>query len=144
MANNFKKVIDRLMWAQVAPTPNAHAAAGCLTSDLRSDRSRNPFVYQLVSNTVLNRYNIVTKSWSFVQSPALAGTFGVGGAMVIEGTNDGTNWVVLKDEAGSELRFTTAGLAYVASPTKFTRPRVASGDGTTSLTATMLLRGGAA
>jgi hypothetical protein len=81
MANNFKKVIDRLMWVQVAPAPNAHAAAGCLTSDLRSDRSRNPFVYQLVSNTVLNRFNIVTKSWSFVQSPALAGTFGVGAAM---------------------------------------------------------------
>ena len=27
MANNFKKVIDRLMWAQVAPGPNASAAA---------------------------------------------------------------------------------------------------------------------
>lgn len=81
MANTFKKVIDRLMWAQVAPAPNAHAAAACLASDLRSDVSRNPFVYQLVSNTVLNRYNIVTKGWSFVQSPALAGTFGAGAAM---------------------------------------------------------------
>jgi hypothetical protein len=49
-----------------------------LTSDLRSDVSRNPFVYQLVSNTVLNRFNIVTKGWNLVQSPALAGTFGVG------------------------------------------------------------------
>ncbi len=78
MANTFKKVIDRLMWAQVAPTPNASAAATSLTSDLRSDVSRNPFVYQLVSNTVLNRYNIVTKGWALVQSPALAGTFGVG------------------------------------------------------------------
>lgn len=81
MANNFKKVIDRLMWVQVAPTPNAHAAAGCLAADLRDDVSRNPFVYQLVSNTVLNRYNIVTKSWAFVQSPALAGTYGAGAAM---------------------------------------------------------------
>jgi hypothetical protein len=81
MPNNFKKVIDRLMWAQVAPAPNAHAAAACLASDLRSDLSRNPFVYQLVSNTVLNRFNIVTKGWNFVQSPALAGTFGVGAAM---------------------------------------------------------------
>ena len=80
MANTFKKVIDRLMWAQVAPAPNAHAAAGVLASDLRSDVSRNPFVYQLVNATVLNRFNIVTKGWSFVQSPALAGTFGVGAA----------------------------------------------------------------
>lgn len=81
MANVFKKVIDRLMWAQVAPAPNAHGAGVCVTSDLRSDVSRNPFVYQLVSTAVLNRYNIVTKAWNFIQSPALAGTFGAGAAM---------------------------------------------------------------
>lgn len=81
MANTFKKVIDRLEWVQTAPAPNAHAAAGCLCSDLRSDVSRNPFVYQLVSNTALNRFNIVTKAWGAVGSPALAGTFGAGAAM---------------------------------------------------------------
>jgi len=81
MANTFKKVIDRLMWAQVAPAPNASAAGTSVASDLRSGLSRNPFVYNLISATVLNRYNIVTKAWAFVQSPALAGTFGVGSAM---------------------------------------------------------------
>ncbi len=81
MANTFKKVIDRLMWAQVAPSFNGHSAGSNLVSDLRSDVSRNPFVYQLSSATILNRYNIVTKAWSFVQSPALAGTFGVGSAL---------------------------------------------------------------
>lgn len=78
MANTFKKVIDRLMWVQISPAPNAHAAGGSMCSDQRSDVSRNPFAYQLASATVLNRYNIVTKAWSFVQSPALAGTFGAG------------------------------------------------------------------
>jgi len=78
MPNTFKKVIDRLFWTQVAPLPNTHAAGTCLASDIRSDISRNPFVYQLASNTVLNRYNIVSKASSFVTSPALAGTFGVG------------------------------------------------------------------
>jgi hypothetical protein len=81
MANTFKKVIDRLVWVQVAPTPNASAAATSMCSDLRSDISRNPFVYQLVSNTVLNRFNIVSKGWAATTSPALAGTFGVGSAM---------------------------------------------------------------
>ena len=81
MANTFKKVIDRLMWAQVAPAPNASAAGTSVASDLRSGLSRNPFVYNLISATVLNRYNIVTKAWAFVQSPALAGTFAVGSAM---------------------------------------------------------------
>jgi hypothetical protein len=81
MANIFKKVIDRMMWDQVAPAPNAHAAGACLASDLRSDVSRNPFVYQLVSATVLNRFNFITKAWNFVQSPGLtAGTFGIGAA----------------------------------------------------------------
>jgi hypothetical protein len=77
MANTFKKVIDRLMWAQVAPSPNASAAATSISSDLRSGISRNPFVYNLVSATVLNRFNIVSKGWNFIQSPALAGTLGV-------------------------------------------------------------------
>lgn len=80
MANTFKKVIDRLMWIQVPAAPNAHAAATSMTSDLRNDTSRNPFAYELISNTVLNRYNIVTKGWSLVVSPALAGTFGAGSA----------------------------------------------------------------
>jgi hypothetical protein len=81
MANVFKKVIDRLMWVQVTPLPNAHAAAAAVCSDLRSDLSRNPFVYQLVSAAILNRYNIVTKASSFVINPLLGGTFGAGAAM---------------------------------------------------------------
>lgn len=82
MPNNFKKVIDRQMWVQVPPTPNAHAAGQGMACDLRNTVDRNPFVYQLISNTVLNRYNIITKSWNFVVSPALAGTFGAGAGCV--------------------------------------------------------------
>lgn len=82
MANTFKKVVDMLVWRQVPPAPNAHAAATSMCSDLRSDISRNPFVYQLINNTVLNRYNIVSKGWAATTSPALAGTFGAGSAMV--------------------------------------------------------------
>ena len=81
MANLFKKVIDRMEWVQVAGAPNAHAAGACMCADMRNDLSRNPFVSTLVSATVLNRYNIVTKTSALVQSPALAGTFGVGAAI---------------------------------------------------------------
>ena len=80
MANTFKKVIDRLVWAQVSPMPNAHAAAVSVCSDLRNDISRNPFVYQLVSNAILNRYNIITKGSAFAVNPGLGGTFGAGSA----------------------------------------------------------------
>lgn len=82
MANNFKKVLDRQMWVQVAPSPNAHAAGGSLASDLRNDISRNPFVYQLVNATTLNRYNSITKGWQSLGSPGLGGTFGAGAGIV--------------------------------------------------------------
>lgn len=79
MANTFIKVIDRAEWVQVSPSPNAHAAAGSLCADMRSDISRNPFVYQLVSAAVLNRFNIITKAWQgTVVNPNLGGTFGAG------------------------------------------------------------------
>ena len=78
MANTFKKVIDQLVWRQVNPSPNAHVAASSMASDLRSTLLRNPFTYNLLSATILNRYNIITKAWQPMASPALAGTFGVG------------------------------------------------------------------
>ena len=82
MANNFKSVIDRHKWVQVAPLPTVHAAGGSLCCDLRNDASRMTAVYQLASATVLNRFNIVHKSSMFVQSPALAGTFGAGAGCI--------------------------------------------------------------
>jgi len=82
MSNNFKKVIDRQMWVQVAPSPNAHAAGGGTTADLRNDISRNPFVYQLISASVLNRFNIIQKAWQLAVNPGLGGTFGAGATCV--------------------------------------------------------------
>ncbi|MFN8994035.1 MAG: hypothetical protein ACK5X3_10305, partial [Pseudomonadota bacterium] len=78
MANTFKKVIDAQIWRQVNPSPNAHVAASSMASDLRSKLLRNPFTYNLLSAAILNRYNIITKAWQPMASPALAGTFGAG------------------------------------------------------------------
>jgi hypothetical protein len=79
VANTFKKVIDRMMWAQVTPSPNASVAGSSMCADMRNDTSRNPFAYNLISNTVLNRYNIVTKAWQLVTAtPLTAGSFGAG------------------------------------------------------------------
>lgn len=79
--NNFKKGIDRQMWVPVAPAPNAHAAGGSLAVDLRNDLSRNPFIYQLASATVLNRYNIITKGWNFIGTPGIS-AFAAGAGIV--------------------------------------------------------------
>lgn len=78
----FKKGINRMMWFQNQPAPNAHAAGMGMATDLRNDVSRNPFVYQLVSASVLNRYNGITKAWQGAVNPGLGGTFGAGAGCV--------------------------------------------------------------
>lgn len=82
MANNFKKVLDRQKWVQIAPAPNAHAAGVSMATDLRNNVSRYPFLFQLASAAILNRYNIITKGWNFIVSPALGGTFGAGAGCI--------------------------------------------------------------
>lgn len=72
MANTFKKVIDRLIWAQVAPSPNAHGSGASMCCDMRSDISRHPFVQNLISATVLNRFNVVTKAWQLGVNPGVS------------------------------------------------------------------------
>ncbi len=78
MPNNFVKWLDAQLWRPIRDVPNAHAAGGSWCSDKRSDVSRMPFLYQLVSATVLNRWNIVTKGAWLAVNPALWGTFGAG------------------------------------------------------------------
>lgn len=79
MPNLFKRVIDRMIWAQVAPVPNAHAAGSCIASDLRNDVSRHPYAFQLISNAILNRYNIISKGSQVISTtPFTAGTFAAG------------------------------------------------------------------
>jgi len=61
------------------------------------------------------------------------GTFGTGGSIRMEGSNDGTNWVPLTATA-----LTAAG-EFVLAPAehpKFIRPNVTAGDGTTAITVT--------
>ena len=81
MANTFKKGLDALSWRQVFPAPNAHAAATAMCADMRSDISRNPFVYNLISTTVLNRYNVVTKGWQLAVASFGAAAVAAGATM---------------------------------------------------------------
>lgn len=62
------------------------------------------------------------------------GTFGSGGAMVVEGSNNGSNWYTLNDQANSPVSFSAAGLKTVRDMPLYIRPRVTGGDGTTSIT----------
>lgn len=74
------------------------------------------------------------------RSAQVEGTFGAGGTVLIEGTNDGTNWRTLTDPLGNLLSITAAGIKQVTEAVLQMRPRVSAGDGTTSLTVTFALR----
>lgn len=80
MPNTFKKVIDRMMWVQTFPSPNASSTGTSMASDLRSDVTRYPYVNNLISTTILNRYNIITKAWQLSTNPGVAGV-ALGSAM---------------------------------------------------------------
>ena len=63
----------------------------------------------------------------------VSGTFGAGGTLVIEGSNDGTNYFTLNDLQATALSFTSARLEGISEMPLYIRPRVTAGDGTTSL-----------
>lgn len=74
------------------------------------------------------------------KSVQVSGTFGTGGTLRFEGSNDGVNWAVLTDPQGNALDFTTAKIEMVSEATLYVRPRVAAGDGTTALTVSLLMK----
>lgn len=101
----------------------------------------NPMRSWIVIWTLANGDN----GQSYGDSPGLAdrsvqvnGTFGVGGSVQLEGSNDNTNWFVLHDLQGNNLTFTTAGLKQVQEICLYVRPNCTAGDGTTNLTVTIL------
>lgn len=75
------------------------------------------------------------------KSVQVTGVFGAGGTVVFEGTNDpnplSATWFTLTDPQGNALTFNTARLEQVSEYTRWVRPRVTAGDGTTALTVRM-------
>jgi hypothetical protein len=64
------------------------------------------------------------------------GTFGAGGNLRIEGSNETTptNWATLNDPQGNALDITGAKIEQVLELPRWIRPSVTAGDGTTALT----------
>jgi hypothetical protein len=70
----------------------------------------------------------------------IVGTFGSGGSVTFQGSNDGVNYIALTDPQGNALTKTAAALELVAETPRFVRPTVTAGDGTTDLTVVMFAR----
>lgn len=73
------------------------------------------------------------------RSVQVTGTFGVGGGINIQGSNDGgVTWFNLKDPSNTVIALTAAGGAEILENTQMVRPSVIAGDGTTSLTVSLV------
>lgn len=57
----------------------------------------------------------------------VSGTFAGGMSVRIEGSNDGSTYVVLHDPQGNALDFTAAGAKLIAENTQLVRPRATAG-----------------
>ena len=79
--------------------------------------------------------------WNYAdRSVQVEGTFGSGGTCAVEGSNDQTNYRMLNDPQGNALSINAASVKAVVEICQNIRPHVIAGDGTTSLTVTMILR----
>jgi hypothetical protein len=70
----------------------------------------------------------------------IVGTFGAGGAVNFEGSNDGTNWAILTDPQGNAITKTSAAIESVTETPRYVRPSVTAGDGSTDLSVILFAR----
>jgi len=73
------------------------------------------------------------------RSVQIAGTFG-SATIVVEGSNDGTNWVTLTDPQGNAISKTSAAIEQIEELTRYLRVSSSGGTGT-AVTVTLFLRG---
>ena len=81
------------------------------------------------------------------RSVQYTGTFGAGGSIQLEGSNDvvavgsvPANWFLLSNPQGTTGAKTAAGIVQIEEATAWVRPRVTAGDGTTALQANLFLK----
>src|ERR1700733_10683272 len=70
----------------------------------------------------------------------VSGTWGAGGAVVWEGSNDGASWFTLSNPNGVALSLTANGMLQCNYTPLYSRPHVTGGDGTTQLTSVVTMR----
>jgi hypothetical protein len=82
--------------------------------------------------------------WFSDKSVNVYGTWGSGGTLVIQGTNDiadaaNCTWATLNDPQGNPLSITTNKVEQILEHTYQIRPKVTGGDATTTLTVDLLI-----
>jgi hypothetical protein len=102
---------------------------------------------QVVHWDTLTTTNTVGEAVAFTEfadrTVQVFGTFGAGGTVTIQGSNDGgTTWAALHEVDGTTaLTFTSAGIRAILEVPALIRPGAVAGDGTTSINVYIQMRG---
>lgn len=73
------------------------------------------------------------------KSVQVSGTFG-GATVTLEGSNDGTTYAALLDQAGASVAFTAAGLKQIVTNARYIRPNITGGAGSALVTTVLFSR----
>jgi hypothetical protein len=102
------------------------------------------FMWELDGLTTTDTFNSQELSGNADRSVQLVGAAGAGGfngcTVQVQGSNDGTNFVVLTDGLGNNLSFTAAGIKQVGEMCRYIKAIVTSGTGGTDLRAYLTTR----
>lgn len=115
------------------------ATVNATVEDVSGDGKVRKITWKNLTTTNADGAPAVWVAWAD-RSIQFTGTFGTGGTIKLQGSNDGTNWIDLTDPQGNAISKTAAALEAVLEVAQYVRPYVSAGDGTTDLTATLLMR----
>lgn len=107
--------------------------------DLSGDGSTQMFTWTPLTTTNTDGAPVEWLQWAD-RCVQVTGTFGTGGTVVLQGSNDGSTWATLNNAQGTAASFTAAGIRQIVELPRYCRPNVTAGDGTTSLTVSLVLR----
>lgn len=74
------------------------------------------------------------------RTATITGTFGTGGSVTLQGSNDGTNAFALTDPQANAITKTAAAMELIVEAPRYIRPTVTAGDGSTNLAVQILCR----
>ena len=70
----------------------------------------------------------ISEQWGLAASVQASGTFG-GATVVMQHSNDGTNWFTAKDLQGNDISLTADGIAEFSLSSAYIRPAISGGSG---------------
>jgi hypothetical protein len=114
------------------------AVPGATVTDISGDGS--VFLYQWTITTADHTGAAMENVQWADRSAQFQGTFG-GATIILEGSNDGTNYQLLKQAAGgSDISFTSAGIAQLLEVCRYLRPRLSAVGSGASIVVSLVAR----